>query len=228
MLNDGSKFKQAHVLCPPFFSAHRQTCSINGDRFFSLHAFRIDLYTLKLCSLHCMANMVDEAAPCFGEPIAVPTNKPPVLELLPMYAVTAPAKLGGQLMKALGAAAPLGPRLQHVKRVRKLERQGGPPQLEILLCTLDWQDEQQDSDDQRGQGQAATQAAAASPAAGNGAAGGEACAERSLLPSAVDALVRQHNLEPYTVQVRHTWLPVLQPLGCASWADVLRQACFVT
>lgn len=193
--------------------------------FFSLHAFRIEFYTTTLCSLHCMANMVDEAAPCFGEPIAVPANKPPVLELLPMHAVTAPAKLGGQLMKGLGAAAPLGPRLQHIKRVRKQERQGGSPQLEILLCPLDWQDEQQDSDDQRGQGQAATQAAAASPGAANGAAVGEACAEHSLLPAAVDALVRQHGLELYKVQVRRTWLPVLQPLGCASLAAVLRQAC---
>lgn len=160
------------------------------------------------CLLACMANMAEEGpAPRFGKPIAVPANKSPVLELLPMHAAAVPAKLGGQLMRALGAAAPLGQRLHHVKRVRKLEQEQGPPQLEILLCSLDWRDDRQESGGTAGQAQPAAQGAEALQGAAATVAGRDAQMVRPLLPAAVDALVRQHGLEPYTVQVRGPLLP---------------------
>ncbi|KAL4457356.1 hypothetical protein ABPG75_012221 [Micractinium tetrahymenae] len=158
--------------------------------------------------------MGDELSPRFGKPLAVPANSPPVLELSPMHAVAAPPKLGGQLMKALGAAAPLGPRLQHVKRVRKQEQQGRPPQLEILLCPLDWQEQQQGGGCQAaGQAQPAPgppdgeQPQVESQVAAPAAADAEADTERPLLPEAVKAIVQQHGLQPYTVQV-----PLYAPL----------------
>ncbi len=172
------------------------------------------LYTLdKLSTLNSLpaglhGNMAEEGLPPrFGKPIAVPANKAPVLELLPMHAAAVPAKLGGQLMRALGAAAPLGQRLHHVKRVRKLEQEQGPPQLEILLCSLDWRDYRQESGGTAGQAQPAAQGAEALQGAPAAVAGGDAQMVRLLLPAAVDTLVRQHGLEPYTVQVRGTLLP---------------------
>ena len=67
----------------------------------------------------------------FADPQIVPAAGDAELELLGMFAACIEPKLGGQLMKRLGPAAPLTG-LQHLKRVRKSERAQG--KLEVLLC----------------------------------------------------------------------------------------------
>ena len=112
-----------------------------------------------------------------GEPSIIPVSDDVELELVTLYAACIEPKLGGQLMKRLGPAAPLQG-LQHAKRVRKSTSQ--PGRLEILL--------------------------AAAPAAAEGlsiAANGLDSEPTVLvtLPPVVESLVREHSLQLHTVQV---------------------------
>ena len=119
-----------------------------------------------------------------GEPRIVHGCDGPQLELLPMHAARAEAKLGGQLMKALASAAPLAG-LQHVKRVRKSGAE--PGKLEILLCPA---------------GSEAGAAGRAGGLAGDASAEGTAAAEcGACLPPAVAAIVEQHSLPVFQAQV---------------------------
>lgn len=145
--------------------------------------------------------------PLFGEPVAVPASDGPSLELLDMWAAAVEPKLGGPLMKALAAAAPLTG-LQHVKRVRKAGQH-----LEVLLCRADWKAHEQQQQKLQPQNQ-------------NGAAAAEqqepgAPSERQLeLPEAVAAIAQQYGLKPYIAKVRLGLpgrlyaLPVLHIYGC--------------
>lgn len=133
------------------------------------------------------------APPAFGEPVAVPASSGPVLELLEVHAAAAEPRLGGPLMKALAAAAPLTG-LQHVKRVRK-----AGSQLHILLCRADWRQQQEQQQGQTGQAQQGSQAREASPA-GSGSQQQQGGATPDL-PPAVAEIVKQHGLQTFTAQV---------------------------
>jgi len=146
-------------------------------------------------------------APQFWEPVAVPANDGPVLELVDMWAAAIPAKLGGPLMKELGRAAPMGP-LVHVKRVRKRQDGGGSNgsssegskgpagQLEILLCRRDWREHLgEEALAENGQEAAPEQQQVAAQAAASSMDSG------ADLPPAVAAVVRQHGLQPFLAQV---------------------------
>ena len=136
-------------------------------------------------------------APAFGEPEAVPASDGPQLDLIDMWAAAVEPKLGGPLMKALAAAAPLTG-LQHIKRIRK-----GPQRLEILLCRADWREQQQRQQQQQAAGGSAP--GSQQPAEGGGAAPEAAAAgdsQQAALPPAVQAVVQQHGLQPFLAQVR--------------------------
>ena len=147
--------------------------------------------------------------PAFGQPEAVPASTGPTLVLLRMWAVQAEPRLGGPLMKALAAAAPLTG-LQHIKRVRK---QGGS--LHVLLCRTDWRQQAGESEQQQGDGQAASTqqeqhqgngAAAPGEACGpsgaaNGSSNSSSAGQEPDLPPAVADIVRQHSLQPFIAEV---------------------------
>ena len=140
--------------------------------------------------------------PRFGQPEAVPASTGPTLELLDMWAVQAEPRLGGPLMKALAAAAPLAG-LQHLKRVRK---QG--PSLHILLCRVDWRKQQRDDKEQAEQqnGGAAMSMQPPPPqdsgeAGGPRANGSSAAGQAPDLPPAVAEVVQQHGLQPFQAKV---------------------------
>jgi hypothetical protein len=138
--------------------------------------------------------------PQFGEPIPVPASSDPVLELIDFHAANVEPRLGGQLMKALAAAAPLDG-LPHVKRIRKVA-DSQPPVLHILLCPVDWKAQQQAGQD-CGSDQAGEQQQAAGDAEQqNHAHGG---CQSPELPPAVMTIAEQHGLQPFIAQVRAAW-----------------------
>lgn len=132
----------------------------------------------------------DLPIPSFGEPIPVPASSEPVLELVPFHAASVEPRLGGQLMTALAAVAPLNG-LQHLKRIRKLAG-SQPPVLHILLCPVDWQSQQQAEQDcgseQAGEHEQQQDS--------------QGSCQRPELPPGVAGIAEQHGLRPFNVQVR--------------------------
>jgi hypothetical protein len=144
--------------------------------------------------------------PQFGDPIPVPGSTPPVLELLPMHAVGAEPRLGGKLMQALAAAAPLLG-LPHIKRVRKVAA-AGQPMLQLLLCPVDWQQVDQPPDAEAGMHNSDQAELHAQPPVQNGSdscdqqqVGPSSNGDATALPPEVADIVQQHGLQPFVVQV---------------------------
>lgn len=150
----------------------------------------------------------------FAQPVPVPASTGPVLELVQMQAVSVDPRLGGPLMKALAVASPLTG-LQHVKRVRK-RIDSSPLALHILLCRVDWEQQQQQVEDDIEQKQ--QQLGKDGEAGGRQQTGSAAGEQPPSLPPAVAEIVRQHGLQPFTVQVRRCGAaPGALPSWCWCW-----------
>lgn len=141
---------------------------------------------------------VPAAAIEFGELRLVPPEDDPQLELVQVLAAVIEPRLGGQLMKGLGAAAPLGA-LQHVKRVRKSATH--PGKLEVVLCPAGAAAAAMGSS---GGGENGSATGVTANGNSSGGAGSGAAAIAASLPEAVAAIVKEHGLEVFAAQVGAT------------------------
>ena len=141
-----------------------------------------------------------------GDPIYVPANDAPKLELVQLFAACIEPKLGGPLMRALTAVAPLDG-LSHIKRVRKSAEH--PAQLEILLCQVVG-----GSNSNGAAGEAAPQAAIGSPLT------------IDCLPAAIrNAFAGQSLQRLFIAEVRAASIILQGSLTCASHGFRHSQAC---
>lgn len=110
----------------------------------------------------------------YGPASHIPADDGPVLQLVPVVAVSIPTQTASGMVQQLVAELP-APELRHLKRIRK-SAAGGEGTVDALLCA--WPQEGASAGQQE-------------------LREGAAVAQLDVLPQAAAALVRQHGLRPF-------------------------------